>query len=354
MRWAILLLSLLALGGQAKSDLEPEQQGVALVLAGGGAKGLAHIGVLRALEEEGVRISALAGTSMGALMAGLYSCGYTAEQLDSLTRSLDWEHLFSSAPESRLTFLPDRIRGRQDLVSLTLRGLTPSLPPSAVSNMRVGFLLSAMTGPIQVMKGMSFDSLRIPLRVVASDLISRDRIIFREGHLYERQLASMAIPGVFPPMEDDSLLLVDGGIFDNMPVDAAVKTWDDLPVLAVSLDSAEAVEYPSDPSLLTVTGMTYEALSARANEHYYEDPDWLLTLDVHGAEVWSFSETDSLIEWGYIQCREWLQEHPEIPRTIVRSRPGWTPPPLTVRNILFSDRCRTSGRLRIQRTLRSR
>ena len=342
MKNCFIFLLILTTVLSAKSLGPSAPSGIALVLEGGGAKGIAHVGFLMALEENDVRISALAGTSMGALMAGLYSCGYSAAQLDSLCRAIDWNHLFNSAPESRLTFLPDRVRGRQDLVSLNIRGLTPSLPQSAVSNMRVGFLLSGLTGPIQVMKGFSFDSLRIPLRVVASDLISRDRVIFRKGKLYRFLLASMAIPGVFPPMEEDSLLLVDGGIFDNLPVDAAVKSWADLPVLAVSLDTVSAVEYPESPSLLTVAGMTYEALSDRANEHYYREPDWLIHLDLHEAQVWSFDHADSLLNWGYQQGMAWIAEHPELPRGTTTPVTGWDPPALTIRNILYSGNERVS------------
>lgn len=334
----ILLLVLLVFAAvlNAKSTVPATPPGIALVLEGGGAKGIAHVGFLLALEENDVRISAIAGTSMGALMSGLYSCGYSAAQLDSLCRDMDWDHLFSSTPASRLTFLPDRVRGRQDLVSLNLQGLSPTLPASAVSNMRVGFLLSGLTGPIQVMKGFSFDSLRIPLRVVASDLISRDRVIFRKGELYRFLLASMAIPGVFAPIEEDSLLLVDGGIFDNLPVDAAAKSWADLPVLAVSLDTTSTVDYPESPSLLTVAGMTYEALSDRANEHYYREPEWLVDLDLHGAQAWSFEKTDSLIDWGYEQGIAWIALHPELPRGSTTPSEGWNPPVLTIRNILYS------------------
>ncbi len=133
----------------AKSPESQSNLGVALVLAGGGARGLAHVGFLKALEENNIRVSSIAGTSMGALMAGLYACGYSAEQLDSLTTGMNWGQLFSSEPEPRMSLLPDRIRGRQDLMSFSLKGLTPILPGSAVSNMRVGFLLSAMTGPAQ-------------------------------------------------------------------------------------------------------------------------------------------------------------------------------------------------------------
>lgn len=331
----LFFLFTLAVPSFAKSPPSTSPPGIALVLAGGGARGLAHVGFLKALEENNIRVSAIAGTSMGALMAGLYACGYSAEQLDSLTSTMDWMQLFSSRPKPRMTCLPDRIRGRQDLINLSLRGLTPTLPGSAVSNMRVGFLLSGMTGPAQVLKGFNFDSLSIPLRVVSSDLRSRDRVVFSLGELYKYQLASMAIPGIFPPFIHDSLLLVDGGVFDNMPVDVAEKAWPDLPVLAVNVGSANPTEYPDAPSLLTVFGLTFNALSARVNDHYRRDPQWLFTPDLHNSAVWSFELTDSLISWGYNQGMTWIAENPDLPRG-GQPREGWHPPDFTVRNILFS------------------
>lgn len=331
----LLFITIFSTTMLAKSPSNPSPGGVALVLAGGGARGLAHVGFLKALEENDIRVSSIAGTSMGALMAGLYACGYSADQLDSLTTGMNWGQLFSSAPEARMSLLPDRIRGRQDLLSLSLRGLTPILPESAVSNMRVGFLLSAMTGPAQVLKGFNFDSLRIPLRIVSSDLISRDRIIFNQGELYTYQLASMAIPGIFPPFIHDSLLLVDGGVFDNMPIDVAEKAWPDLPVLAVDVGSANPTEYPDAPSFLTVFGLTFNALSRRVNDYYQRDPEWLFTPDLHQAEVWSFGLTDSLISWGYTQGTAWIAEHPDLPRG-GQERTEWNPPNFTIRNVLFS------------------
>lgn len=330
-----VLFSISVPSSLAKSPQSTSPPGIALVLAGGGARGLAHVGFLKALEDNDIRISSIAGTSMGALMAGLYACGYSADQLDSLTTNMNWSELFSSAPKPRMSLLPDRIRGRQDLINLSLRGLTPTLPGSAVSNMRIGFLLSAMTGPRQVMKGLSFDSLTIPLRVVSSDLRSRDRVVFSYGQLYRSQLASMAIPGIFPPFIHDSLMLVDGGVFDNMPVDVAEKAWPDLPVLAVNVGSANPTEFPDAPSLLTVFGLTFNALSTRVNDYYHRDPEWLFTPDLHNSAVWSFELTDSLISWGYHQGMAWIVENPDLPRG-AQPRQGWYPPDLTIRNVLFS------------------
>jgi predicted acylesterase/phospholipase RssA len=330
-----VILFLLTAPSTAKSPPNTSPRGVALVLAGGGARGLAHVGFLKALEESNIRISAIAGTSMGALMAGLYSCGYSADQLDSLTSNMNWTRLFSSTPAPGMSLLPDRIRGRQDLISLNLKGLTPVLPGSAVSNMRVGFLLSGMTGPAQVLKGFSFDSLRIPLRVVSSDLLSRDRVIFSRGELYRYQLASMAIPGIFPPFLHDSLMLVDGGVFDNMPVDVAEKAWPALPVLAVNVGNANPTEFPDAPSLLAVFGLTFNALSTRVNNSYHRDPQWLFTPDLHDSRVWSFELTDSLISWGYNQGMAWIAQHPDLPGGGAERR-DWHPPDFTVRNIMFS------------------
>ncbi len=333
---AVFLLLLLAVQGRAVTG-----EGVALVLSGGGARGLAHIGVLMALEQEGVPISAMAGTSMGALLAGLYSCGFNAAQLDSIARSIDWDRLFSSTPETRMALLPDRIRGRQDLVTLSLRGLTPVIPASAVSNMRVGFLLSSLTGPTQVQRGISFDSLPIPLRVVAVDLPSCRRVIFRSGDLSRVILASMAVPAVFPAIREGDMLLVDGGVFDNLPVDAAEKAWPHLPSLAVDVGSAYPDSFPENPSILEVGNFTFDALSKRANDQHATTPEWYFAPDLGDTKMWSFTSLDSLVAWGYRQTLEWLRENPDIPRGAPPREPH-TVPEFMLRNLMISGHRRLS------------
>lgn len=315
--------------------------GIALVLSGGGARGLAHIGVLMALEEEGVPIAGLAGTSMGALMAGLYACGYNAAQLDSIAGSMDWNHLFSSTPEARMALLPDRIRGRQDLVTLHLRGLTPLIPASAVSNMRVGLLLSSLTGPVQVERGFNFDSLPIPLRVVAVDIPSCSRVVFKSGDLSTALLASMAVPAVFPAVRSEEMLLVDGGVFDNLPVGAAAKAWPGLPSLAVDVGSGYPDSFPEHPSILEVGNLTLEVLSRRVNEQHAVEPEWYLRIDLGSARMWSFNSLDSLVAWGYGQTMEWLAENPGIPRG-APPKPPRQAPVFTLRNLMISGNRRVS------------
>lgn len=319
----------------------PPEDGVALVLSGGGARGLAHIGVLMALEEQGVPIHALAGTSMGALLSGLYACGYNAAQIDSIARSVNWNHLFSSTPETRMALLPDRIRGRQDLVTLSLRGLTPVIPPGAVSNMRVGLLLSSLTGPAQLLAGASFDSLPTPLRVVAVDIPTCRRVSFRSGDLSSALLASMAIPAVFPAVRSGAMLLVDGGVFDNLPVDVATKTWPHLRILAIDVGSQYPDSFPDRPSIIEVGNLTLDALSKRVNDQHRETPDWYFSPDLQGMKPWSFHSIDSLVALGYSQASEWLALNPDVPRGAAPKDP-LSLPILSLRNLMVTGTSRVS------------
>jgi NTE family protein len=287
-------------------------QGVALVLAGGGARGLAHVGVIRALDEAGVDVRAAAGTSMGSLIAGLYACGYTGAQIDSIARSIRWDSLFSSAPNRHMVTLPQRMVGAGDFLTLDLNGMTPQLPQSAVPTQRIGSLLSSLTEPVQVGCGESFDSLPIPLRVVCFDLVSGRRVVFDSGDLYMAQLSSMSVPLVFPAMRRDSMLLVDGGVVDNMPVDVARSAWD-LPVLAVNISEPPA-DIPDRPNLLQVGELTLRTLTDRMNALHRAEPDWSIHPDLHGVPAWDFDRADSLIAWGYAAAAAFLDSTPCLPR----------------------------------------
>jgi predicted acylesterase/phospholipase RssA len=328
-----VLLLVVLLATQSLAAQLPDGSRISLVLSGGGARGLAHVGVLKALEEEGVTIGSISATSMGALVGGLYACGYSAIQIDSLIRNTDWDHLFSSTPEDRLTLLPTRMTAVPNLLTLSLDGLRPVLPLSAVSTQRVGSLLSSLAGPAQIVRGTSFDSLPIPLRVIAFDISVRKRVIHSSGDLALCMLSSMSIPAVFPAVRMGSLLLVDGGTVDNIPVDVAAKTWP-YPVLAIDTSSPPG-EVPEElPSLIQVGTLTYSALSGMVNSRFWAEPEWYFRPDLHDSKAWNFSQVDSLIDWGYAQAISWLAEHPEIPRGGA-AHFSWHPPHLTCRNVLF-------------------
>ncbi|NOQ22188.1 MAG: hypothetical protein GQ565_06020 [Candidatus Aegiribacteria sp.] len=312
----LLLLFLLTL---LSAETESNSDGISLVLSGGGARGFAHVGVLLALEEENVCIRSVTGASMGSLIGGLYSCGYSPACIDSIVRNTDWGWLFSSRPDSRLTMLPLRLSSSHDILRLQVKGFSPLLPRSAVSTQRVGSLLSSLTCPVQVEVGLHFDSLPVPLRLVAFDLVSHERIVHSSGNLSQCQLSSMAVPAIFPAVRMGDMLLVDGGVGDNIPVDVARETWDH-PVLAVDI-SSEAPKIPEIPTLIQVASLTYSALSSRVNNLYSAQPDFYFRPDLHNAKSYNFTNeaADSLIKLGYTQMLQYLREHPEIPRNGSRS-----------------------------------
>ena len=216
-RLVVLLFLLLPLAGLA----EPQPR-TGLVLSGGAARGLAHIGVLKALEEHGVRIDAIAGTSMGAVIGGLYAAGYSVDELEELANSLDWQQVLSDDPARQ--DVPFR-RKQDDRDFLVKRKLSfrddgsLGLPLGVIQGQNLALLLERLL--VHVSDTRDFDRLPIPFRAVATDIANDQKVIFRSGHLPQAIRASMSIPAVFAPVEIDGRLLVDGGMVDNIPMDVA-------------------------------------------------------------------------------------------------------------------------------------
>ncbi len=298
------------LGILLMSAVLSQVQGYSVALSGGGARGLAHVGVLLAFEERGVPVKTVAGTSMGGLVAGLYASGWTASQIDSIARSIDWGELFSAEPSREMSFLPQRLEGEMEVVTLGLRGMTPVLPPGAVSTQRVASLLVSLTSFTQLRVGYGFDDLPVPVRIVSFDLESRSRIVSDSGHLSTAMLSSMAFPAVFPAVRDGGMLLVDGGVVDNLPVDIAARTWG-LPVIAVDV-SSERGPLPEKPTLLEAGTLTLQALMGTLNGIYERRADYTVRPDLGGAALWDFGDADSLIAAGYRAGLALLDSYPEL------------------------------------------
>lgn len=216
-RLLFLLIVLMPLTGFA--DAQPT---TGLVLSGGAARGLAHIGVLKALEEHGVHIDAIAGTSMGAVIGGLYAAGYSVEELEELALGLDWQQVLSDDPPRQ--DVPFR-RKQDDRDFLVKRKLSfrddgsLGLPLGVIQGQNLALLLERLL--VHTSDTRDFDRLPIPFRAVATDIANDKKVIFRSGHLPQAIRASMSIPAVFAPVEIEGRLLVDGGMVDNIPMDVA-------------------------------------------------------------------------------------------------------------------------------------
>ncbi len=226
-RLSLVLLVLLALGAdpaqaqmaESESPDAGERPRVGLVLGGGGARGAAHIGVLKVLEDQRIPIDVIAGTSMGAVVGGLYASGMSAAELEALAGSLDWAAALND--QSNREFLSFR-RKQDDSefpvdLELGLRGTDLVLPQGVIQGQKLDLLLRELT--LHVSQINDFDQLPIPFRAVASDIERGDRYVMQRGDLANAIRASMSVPAVFTPVEIDGRLLVDGGITGNLPVD---------------------------------------------------------------------------------------------------------------------------------------
>jgi predicted acylesterase/phospholipase RssA len=194
---------------------------ICLVLSGGGARGMAHIGVLKILEELKVPIDCIAGTSMGAIVGGLYASGMTAEQIDSTMRSVDWQEAFRDAPPRRDLAFRRKQDDRNFLVKLPL-GLKHGkilLPKGFIQGQKLQETLRQLTLPFS--NSTDFDLLPTPFRAVATDLETGNAVVMDKGDLSIAMRASMSAPGVFAPVELNGQLLVDGGLAENLPVNVA-------------------------------------------------------------------------------------------------------------------------------------
>ena len=242
-RWtSALVLCLFAAASQADQPSEAaaadtQRPRVGLVLGGGGARGGAHIGVLKELERMRIPVDAIAGTSMGAIVGGLYATGMSASELESLIGSLDWAGALSDKPDrADLSF-----RRKQDDADvpidfeLGLRDASLVLPKGVVQGQKLDLVLRELT--LGVSHISDFDELPIPFRAIASDIERGEIHIMGRGDLAKAIRASMSVPAVFAPVRMDGRLLVDGGLVGNLPIDV-------MQAMDVDIIIAVDVEFP--------------------------------------------------------------------------------------------------------------
>jgi NTE family protein len=221
-RIAPLLFLLLTFSGipSLRAESTPAQPKVCLVLSGGGARGAAHIGVLKILEREGIPIDLIVGTSIGAMVGGLYSLGYKAGEIERIFMGEDWAGVFSNLPDISLDPLLARDKSRYQ-GEIHFNGWAPELPTGLIAGQRLTEILDRLTTDRIMAAGFDFDRLPIPFRAVATNLVNGERVVFHDGPITEALRASSAIPFLFAPVEKGPMMLADGGLVDNLPTDVA-------------------------------------------------------------------------------------------------------------------------------------
>lgn len=273
---------------------------VALALSGGGARGLAQIGVLRALLQAGIKPDMIVGTSMGSIVGGLYAAGYSIDQLDSIAENTNWDYLLALEKQSdrRDLFVDQKVSEDRAIFTLRLKGLTPVLPNALNNGMFImNFLnLLALQAPIHVKN--NFEDLRTDFIAVCTNLVTGEPVLLRKGSLSQAMRASSSVSFFLSPVIVDSLTLVDGGLVANIPVEIAKKNGGDF-VIAVNttsgLHSKSELEYP-----WIVADQVVSIPMKKLNENQINKADFAITPDLGGHESADFSNIDSLIMRGYL------------------------------------------------------
>jgi len=206
----------------------PHRPRIGLVLSGGGARGAAHVGVLKVLDDLRVPVDAIAGTSMGAVVGGLYASGLSAREIEKLMTSINWQEAFRDRPPREDLALRRKQEDEDYAVkfALGLRGGHVTLPRGLIQGQHLTETLRRLTLPVARID--NFDELPTPFRAVATDLENGETVVMSSGDLTTAMRASLSAPGVFAPVERDGRLLVDGGLSDNVPVDVARRMGVDI------------------------------------------------------------------------------------------------------------------------------
>ena len=220
MRKALVLITFLLL-----LPMWVQAQKVGLVLSGGGAKGLTHIGIIRALEENNIPIDYITGTSMGAIVGSLYAMGYSPDDMEALLKSEDFKRWYSGEVEEEYMYYFKKNLPTPEFLNIRLSfrdslKIKPQfLPSSVVDPVQMNLVFIDLYARATAARGGDFDKLFIPFRCVASDVYNKKQLVMKRGDLGDAVRASMSFPFMFKPIEIDSVLAYDGGIYNNFPTD---------------------------------------------------------------------------------------------------------------------------------------
>ena len=281
---------------------------IGLALSGGGARGLAQIGVIRALEEAGINIGAIAGTSMGSIIGGAYASGYSVDEMDSIVINTDWDKLLliNNPSERRELFIDQKINEDRSLFTLRLNGFSPVLPTSFNEGIRLSNYLTLLCLSSPVISENNFDDLYIRYRAVCTNLIDGSPVVLSSGSLARAMRASSSVSFLLAPIVVDSLTLVDGGLVSNIPVSAVYGMGVDY-IIAVNTTSdfrkEEDLELPwniADQVVSIPMKRLEQAELLTANFH--------LQPNVNNWSSTDFINIDSLILTGYLYTKSLLPE----------------------------------------------
>ena len=315
-RFFFLLALTLCAAIPASADDQPDANvpKVGLVLSGGGARGAAHIGILKILERESIPIDCIAGVSMGALTGGLYAIGYSPDEIEKFLVDQDWANVFSDAPQWRFTPLAERADSRYQ-GKIALRGWNLEIPGGLLGGQRFTEALDVMTAEPMLRAQNDFDNLPVPFRAVATNLIDGTPYIFRNGSMTQALRASTAVPMMFTPLETEDALLVDGGLVNNLPVDIVRDMGADI---IIAIDVSTPLFGREDlHTLFNVIDQSISLQMVKTVEEQKKLASAVLSPDLHAYSNTDYDKISEIVRLG----EEYAERHIDEIRALVAGIP---------------------------------
>lgn len=301
MALAVLLLLISPLwAARQGAELPTSGSGVGVVLSGGGAKGLYHIGVLKALEQEGVPIDYISGTSMGAIVGSLYAAGYSPDEIEQLALSGNVQRWVSGRIDPKHKYYYREIGNVPPAISVHIGFKNKDgrrilqVPVGLISSTQIDMALTELLTPATTGCGGDFDQLFVPFRCVATDMKARREVVFSSGNLPLAVRSSMSIPLAFPPIKKDSMLLYDGGVFNNYPWQCLDEEFN--PQLLIGAICTEGNKMLDEKSGLIEQGMSF-----LMNKSEYDMPEGC-SVTIRRAvphSMFDFNKAREIIDMGY-------------------------------------------------------
>lgn len=302
MKKLFLLLLVVLVFGSAQGQEKTHKPKVGVVLSGGGAKGLAHIGVLKVLEEAGIEVSYIGGTSMGAIVGGLYAAGYSANQLDSIFSSLDSDALLRDfTPRSSKNFFEKR---NDEIYALTLpfKGFKIGFPTAFSKGLYNYTTVSRLTDHVRHIR--DFNELPIPFVCIATDIETGQEVVLRDGVLPDAILASGAFPSLYAPVAIGDKLLIDGGVTNNYPIEQVKAMGADIIIGVDVQDPLKNRDQIKGATGILIQINNYQMIQKMESKR--KETDVYIKPDIAGFTVISFDEGREIIDKGEESARKMI------------------------------------------------
>ncbi|MBI9053241.1 MAG: patatin-like phospholipase family protein [Bacteroidales bacterium] len=288
------LFSISLFSQTANSEQELKRPKVGLVLSGGGAKGFAYIGLLKVLEEVNMPLDYIGGSSMGAIIAALYSVGYSPETITKIINEQDWESFISDIQDRKYTTYEEKLFGDKYVLSIPIEKKIFALSKSLNSSFNIDLMLNNLFSP--AIHIQDFNKLPIPFLCMGTDLITGEAVVLNKGNLARAVRASMAIPGYFSPTEYDGKFLVDGGVVNNYPAEQVKAMGADI-IIGGDTQSGLKKNMNELTSMTTILDQVVSFSRVDANKKGKESTDYYVNIKMPYGTL-DFNKIDSIIVIG--------------------------------------------------------